>query len=143
MEGLPPSKGKQVTLVVVYRLSKYAHFLALAHPYTALDVAQLFLDSMFKFHGMPHSITSDKDPIFLSDVWTVFFSLQGVSLNKSSAYHPQSDGQTKIVKKALETYPRCMCSEHTHTWHQWLPFAEFWYNTTFHSSIHSTPYEVV
>lgn len=143
VEGLPHSKGKQVILVVVDRQSKYAHFLTLAHPYTALAVAQLFMDSIFKLHGLPNSITSDRDPIFLSDVWSELFSLQGVALNKSSAYHPQSDGQTEIVNKALETYLRCLCSEHACTWYPWLPLAEFWYNTNFHSSIQTTPYEVV
>lgn len=143
VEGLPKSNGKQVILVVVDRLSKYAHFLALAHPYTAIDVAQRFLDFIFKLHGMPTSIVSDRDPIFLSEVWTEFFSLQGVALNKSSAYHPQSDGQTEIVNKALETYLRCMCSEQATSWANWLPLAEWWYNTNYHSSIHTTPYEVV
>lgn len=90
IEGLPHSHGKQVIFVVVGRLSKYAHFLALAHPYTALDVAQLFLDSIFKLHGMLSTITSDRDPIFISKVWNELFQLQGVSVNKSTAYHPQT-----------------------------------------------------
>lgn len=86
IEGLPSSAGKQVILVVVDRLSKYAHFMPLSHPYTALDVAQLFLDNIFKLHGMPNTITSDRDPLFLSKVWTEFFQLQGVALNKSTAF---------------------------------------------------------
>lgn len=143
IEGLPKSQGKQVIFVVVDRLSKYAHFMTLSHPYTAVDVAQLFMDSIYKLHGMPSSIVSDRDPIFLSTVWTEFFSMQGVSLHKSTAYHPQTDGQTEIVNKSLETYLRCMCSEKGTDWAQWLPFAEWWYNTNYHSSIHTTPYEVV
>lgn len=133
IEGLPTSNGKQVILVVVDRLSKYAHFIALAHPHTAINVAQLFLGSIFKLHEMPTSIVSDRDPIFLSEVWTEFFSLQGVALNKSSAYHPQSDDQTEIVNKALETYIRSMCSKQATTWAHWLSLAKWWYDTNYHS----------
>ncbi|CAJ2678818.1 unnamed protein product [Trifolium pratense] len=143
IEGLPTSAGKQVIFVVVDRLSKYAHFMALSHPYTALDVAQLFLDNVFKLHGMPETITSDRDPIFLSTFWHEFFKLQGVALHKSTAYHPQSDGQTEIVNKCLETYLRCMCSSRPTNWFKWLSLAEWWYNTNYHSSIHTTPFEVV
>ncbi|MCI29877.1 putative Ty-3/Gypsy retrotransposon polyprotein, partial [Trifolium medium] len=125
IEGLPTSAGKQVIFVVVDRLSKYAHFMALSHPYTALDVAQLFLDNVFKLHGMPETITSDRDPIFLSTFWHEFFKLQGVALHKSTAYHPQSDGQTEIVNKCLETYLRCMCSARPTNWFKWLSLAEW------------------
>jgi hypothetical protein len=66
IEGLPPSVGKQITIfVVVDQLTKYAHFIPSGHPYTTLDVAQAFLDHVFKLHGMPSTITSDRDPIFL------------------------------------------------------------------------------
>jgi hypothetical protein len=143
IEGLPASSGKHVIFVVVDRLSKYAHFIPLSHPYSALDVAQVFLDNIFKLHGMPNSITSDRDPIFLSQFWTEFFTLQGVALNKSTAYHPQTDGQTEIVNKSLETYLRCMCAEKPQAWSKWLSLAEWWYNTSFHSAIQSTPFEVV
>lgn len=76
-------------------------------------------------------------------MWTEFFKLQRVTLHRSSAYHPQTDGQTEIVYKALETYLRCMCSESPSSWFQWLPLAEWWYNTHCHSSIQSTLYEVL
>lgn len=68
-EGLSPSHGKHCILVVVDMLSNNAHFLALSHPYTFLDVVQLYMDHVFKLHGMPQTIVSDRDPTFLSDLW--------------------------------------------------------------------------
>lgn len=92
IDGLPTSFGNSVILLVVDRLSKAAHFIALNHPYLAAYVAQTFLDNVFKLHGFPHSIVSDSDSIFLCDFWQELFKLQGCSLNMSTAYHPQSDG---------------------------------------------------
>lgn len=82
IEGLPKSQGKDVILVVVDRLSKYAHFLSLQHPYTAQSVAKSFLDGVFKLHGMPVTMTSDRDPVFLSSSWQELFTLQGVHLQR-------------------------------------------------------------
>lgn len=92
IEGLPKSEGKKVIMVVVDRLTKFAHFLALSHPYTTRNVAQLFLDNVFKLHGFPTTIISDRDPIFVSKFWKELFKLQGVELRHSSAYYPQTDG---------------------------------------------------
>lgn len=143
VEGLTVSFGKSVILVVVDRLSKAAHFMALAHPYTAASVAQTFLDNVFKLHGFPRSIVSDMDSVFLSEFWQELFKLQGCSLNMSTAYHPQSDGQTEVVNRCLETYLRCMTSDKPYLWSRWLPLAEYWYNTNYHTAINMTPYEAV
>jgi len=143
IEGLPNSGGKSVIMVVVDRLSKAAHFVALAHPYSALTVAQAFLDNVYKHHGCPTSIVSDRDVVFTSEFWKEFFKLQGVELRMSSAYHPQSDGQTEVVNRCLENYLRCMCHARPHLWNKWLPLAEYWYNTNYHSSSQMTPFELV
>lgn len=72
IEGLPPSNGKQIIWVIVDRLGKYAHFIPLSHPYTAVSLAQCFLDNIFKLCGMPNSITSERDPIFIRQFWNEF-----------------------------------------------------------------------
>lgn len=68
--------------------------------------------------------------------------MHGTELLMSSAYHPQTDGQSEVVNRGLETYLRCMCRENLAEWSLWLPLAEWWYSTHFHTSIQLTPYEV-
>ncbi|WMV14796.1 hypothetical protein MTR67_008181 [Solanum verrucosum] len=143
IDGLPKSKGKSTILVVVDRLTKYGHFLAISHPYTAASVAQLFLDQVYKLHGMPENIISDRDPIFMSKVWQDLFSMQGVTLSTSTAYHPQTDGQTEVLNRTVETFLRCFCCDSQKNWASYLSLAEWWYNTTFHSAIQTTPYEAL
>lgn len=110
---------------------------------SAFSVAQSYLDNVFKLHGCPNSIVSDRDKIFTSEFWREFFSLQGVALKMSSAYHPQSDGQTEVVNRCLEIYLRCMCHDKPLLWSKWLSLAEFWYNTNFYTSTQLTPFEAV
>lgn len=86
--GLPKSMGKEVIFVVVDKLSKYSHFMAFAHPYSTIDVAQAYLDNVFKLHGWPKSIVSDRDPVFLSSFWKGLNSLYDTDLLLSSPYHP-------------------------------------------------------
>ena len=92
VEGLPKSHLKFVVFVVVDRLTKYTHFMALSHPYTATMVVNLYLHFVFKLHGMPSTIVSDKDPVFTSFFWKELMRLQGVSLTMPSSYYPQTNG---------------------------------------------------
>jgi hypothetical protein len=88
VEGFPRVGGKSVVLTVVDRFSKYAHFITLGHPYTAVSVARTFFDNIVKLHGMPCSIVSDHDPVFTSTFWVELFSLAGITLRLNTAFHP-------------------------------------------------------
>lgn len=107
IEGLPPSNGHTVIMVVVDRLTKYAHFVALKHPFTAITVAKAFVANVVRLHGIPTSIVSDRDQVFINSFWRALFQLQGTKLCMSSSYHPQSYGQTEVVNRTLEQYLRC------------------------------------
>lgn len=88
IDGLPNSHGYTVFLVVVDKLNKYAHFLAISHPYTAVIIANKFTSHVLKLHGLPQTIILDRDPIFLCIFWSELFKLQGTTLAHSLAYHP-------------------------------------------------------
>ena len=141
--GLPRSKGYEAVLVVVDRLSKYSHFIPLKHPYTARTVVELFIREVVRLHGVPSSVISDRDPLFMSVFWKEFFRLQGTVLKMSTSYHPQMDGQTEVTNRCLETYLRCFIGDKPRSWVQWLSWAEYWFNTTYHESIGITPFEAV
>jgi hypothetical protein len=123
--GLPKYRNKSIIMVVVDFLSKYSHFCSLQHPFTTSRMAH-----SFKLHGMPYYIVANIDPTFTINFWQGLFKLLGTQLHLNTAYHPQTDGQTDIVNKCLETYLRCFASDRQHQWAQWLPLDEWWYNTS-------------
>lgn len=114
IDGLPSFNGKTVILVVVDPLTEYGHFVPLSHPYTAGGVAQQLMNEVFKLHGLPRTIISYRDPVFLSALWEAFFNLQGTKLHQS-AYHLETDGQTENLNRTLEQYLRCVARERVHS----------------------------
>ena len=102
-------------------------------------MAALFAQNVFKLHGMPTSIISNRDPVFTANFWAELFKFQGVKLAMSSAYHPQTDGQTEMVNKCLEQYLRSFSTDRPTEWSNWLYLAEYSFNTNYHSATKVTP----
>lgn len=137
------SHGHTVILVVVDRYSKGAHFGALPTRHTAHQVAVRFVDMVCKHHGFPRSFVSNRDALFLSHFWKELFRLSGTQLRMSTAYHPQSDGQTEVVNRTLEQYLRAYTHHKPSQWYRYLHLAEWCYNTTVHSGTGFAPSEVI
>jgi hypothetical protein len=104
VEGLPRSGSWDCILIVIDKLSKFGHFVPLSHQYTAHSFAQLFLSHIYRLHGFPAVIVSDRDPIFTSAFWRQLFQLVSTELRLSFSYHPQSDGETERLNQCLETF---------------------------------------
>jgi hypothetical protein len=131
IEGFSKVGGKSVVLTVVDRFSKFAHFIALSHPYSAASVGKTFFEGIVRLHGFPCSIVNDWDTVFTSPFWTGLFRLSGTKLHMSSAFHPQSDGQSEVANCVLTMYLRCLAGDRPRSWLQWLPWAEFCYNSSY------------
>lgn len=101
------------------------------------------MDHVYKLYGLPKAIILDRDKIFTSQFWQELFCLSKTELQMSSAYHPQSDGQTERVNQYLEAYLRCFVHACPNKWVSWLSLAELWYNCCYHSSLGKTPFEVL
>ena len=137
---LPLSHGSDTLLVVVDRLSKQAHFIPTVKALDAPGLARLYITTVFKLHGLPASIVSDRGSVFTSLFWEALTSQLGVQLKLSTAYHPQTDGQTERVNQCIEQYLRNYCSYQQDDWVDWLGLAEFQYNNLIHDSTRTTPF---
>jgi hypothetical protein len=138
--GLPRVQGRNCIFVVVNKLTKFAHFFAIPTYYKANQVAKLFFREIFRLHGLPKKIVSDRDGCFINAFWQELFRLVGTELAMSTNYHPQIDGQIEIVNKWVEGYSRNYVGGKQHTWVRWLHMGEYCYNTTYHMSIHISPF---
>ena len=140
--GLPADKhGRTGILVFVCRFSKMTHLAAVSDTISADETAKLFVNLIFRLHGMPDEIVSDRDPRFTSRFWRAVFGLLGTRLAMSTAYHPQTDGQTERVNRVLEDVLRSYATSFTE-WSDFLPLAEFALNNSVHASTTLTPFFV-
>ncbi|KAF1334277.1 reverse transcriptase, partial [Globisporangium splendens] len=140
--GLPADSSKKTgILAIVDRFGKMIHLNAVPAIVTAKQTAQIFLDSVFRLHGMPTEIVSDRDPRFTAAFWQELFRLLGTQLKMSTADHPQTDGQTERVTRTLEDILRSYAHSFTH-WNECLPLAEFAINNSVHVSTGHTPFYV-
>jgi hypothetical protein len=139
--ALPPSPSdNDAILVVVDRFTKMAHFSATKTTADAADVARLFLQDVYRLHGLPADIVSDRDKIFTSNFWRHLLAILDVQPNMSTAFHPQTNGQTERVNQVLEQYLRIFCNYQQDNWQELLPLAEFAYNNAAHASTGKSPF---
>jgi hypothetical protein len=137
---LPPSNGFNAIYVCVDRFTKMAHFTATTTEVTAEDTASSYLRNIFRLHGLPTDIVSDRGPQFTSKFTKALLRLCDIKGNLSTAFHPQSDGQTERVNQVLEQYLRIFCHYQQDDWYDLLPLAEFAYNNAKHASTQVSPF---
>ncbi|MBW0535023.1 hypothetical protein O181_074738 [Austropuccinia psidii MF-1] len=130
-------------LAIVEMFSKMAVFIRTMSSITSLDLAHLFIDNIFSKHSFPSSIVSDRGSLFVSSFWTNLCQQLKISRALSTAYHPETDGQTERVNQILEQYLCMYVSYHQYDWNTWLPLAEFSYNNFDHSSTKKSPFFTV
>ncbi|KAE9292797.1 hypothetical protein PF008_g24972 [Phytophthora fragariae] len=133
------ARGHTGILVFVCRLSKMVRLAAVRKSVTAPQAAQLFVNNVFRHHGLPKAFVSDRDPRFVSHFWQHLFRLLGTRLDMSTADHPQTDGQTERVNRVLEDILRSVCAAEPTKWSTLLPQVEFALNNAVHSSTGFTP----
>jgi hypothetical protein len=103
----------------------------------------VFFDDIVLLHRFPSSIVSNRGPVFIGNVWCDLFGLAGVMLRMSTVFHPHTDGQYEVVNKVIAMYLPCVTGDRTHSWVDWLSWAEYCYNTSFHTALCATLFEVV
>ncbi|KAL0201466.1 hypothetical protein M9458_004653, partial [Cirrhinus mrigala] len=140
---LPGSEGNTCVLVMVDCFSKMCKFFPLRGLPTAMETAELLFQQLFRHFGLPEEIVSDRGPQLNSHVWKAFFKLLGVSVNLSSGYHPQTNGQTERKIQELGRYLRAYCHEDQHSWSTFLPWAEYAPNSLRQDTTGLTPFQCV
>jgi len=139
---LPLAQGYDAILVVCDRFSKMAHFIATTEKTSAKGLAKLFRDQVWKLHRLPESIVSDRGVQFAAGMMKELNNLLEIQTKLSTAYHPQTDGQTERVNQELEQYLRVFIDHRQEQWLDWLGMAEFAYNNKVHAATKISPFKV-
>lgn len=140
---LPSSFGYTIIWVIIDYFTKIAHFVPLRRLPSARALVDLFVAHVVRLHGFPLEVITDRGPQFTSKFWKGVLAQWGVSVKLSSAYHPQTDGQSERLNQTLEQYLRCYVSDSGKNWSTLLPSAEFCYNNNLHSSLGMSPFEAL
>nr|KYP55985.1 Retrotransposable element Tf2 [Cajanus cajan] len=142
--GLPKTvRNSDSIWVIVDRLTMCAHFLPVNKRWSLERLSPLYIREIVRLHGVPSSIISDRDPRFTSMFWQTLHQALGMRLRLSSAYHPQTDGQSERTIQSLENLLRACVLDHLGSWEEVLPLVEFTYNNSYHASIGMVPFEAL
>eukprot|EP00253_Pinus_taeda_P014522 PITA_14522 len=142
--GFPRTKkNNDSIMVVVDKLTKATHFIPVQSTYKVVQIAHIFMQNVFKLHGLPKVIIYDRDVKFTSTFWRTLFAELGTQLNFSTAYHPQTDGQTEHLNQVVEDMLRACVMMKPTQWEEYLHLVEFAYNNGYHTSTQVSPFEVL
>jgi len=139
---LPVSKGYDSILVVCNRFSKMLYFMVMIEKITVEKLARLFRDNVWKLHGLPESVISDREPQFVTGLTRELNKILGIETKLSIAYHPQTDKQTERTNQELEQYLRMYVNHRQNNWSEWLTMAEFAFNNKVHTAMKSSPFKI-
>jgi hypothetical protein len=136
------ARGNAGLFVVVDLLSKLIRLAATPEHDDAPQVAQLFHSNVYRHHGLPHEIISNRDPLFMIKFWTSLFKMLHVKLRPSSAFRPETDGRTEVVNRKVEEMLSCLVNDHQSNWDLFLVDLEFAYNSAPHSTTTISPFRL-
>jgi transposase InsO family protein len=142
--GLPRTQsGYDSIWVIVDRLTKVAHFIPIKTTYSGPQLAELYMSRIVCLHGVPKKIMADRGTQFTSKLWERLHETLDTQLLFSSAYHPQTDGQTERVNQILEDMLRACALQYGRSWDKSLPYPEFSYNNSYQESLKMAPFEML
>ena len=142
--GLPRTRsGYDSIWVVVDRLTKVAHFIPVKTTYTSAKLAKIYMTRIVCLHGVPRTIVSDRGTQFTSKFWNQLHETLGTRLEFSTAFHPQTDGQTERLNQILEDMLRACALDYGSSWDDNLPYAEFSYNNSYQASLKMAPFRSI